>query len=391
MFALIALAHAEPVVHAEDPEAARTRVANATNADPTTLEPVALTTIIARPPVGLGEARVLPCTDVRTRSADVRAHLTEAEGAYLYMESEKAGTALGLANNALNCLAEPLDPALASRVWYLRGLVAFAAGDAPTAEAHFYRARVFEPGLAWDEDFAPAARPLFERTAVQLKVAEPAWLDIVPAPAPGQLRVDGRVAEAPAGRIAIPRGPHLVQLGLDLPITLSVDLRGDGTLVVPELLPPGALAWAGDPMQQGALSTALAGTLQRDASVYVTDGTSVWRVHAGRDDWAQLAGPRAKTTTVKAERPAPKPLDKRAAGRWIMAGGGAILVAGGTWAGIHMAQAWQAYDAGTNAGTWSEYQAADAAYQPARTKMYIGDGVAVAGAALLGVGVALAW
>jgi hypothetical protein len=389
MFALIALAHADPVVHAEDPEAARARVAAAAKVDPSALEPVALATLAARPPIGLGEARVIPCSDVRTRNADVAAHLTEAEGAYLYMESDKATTALGLANNALNCLSEPLDPALASRVWYLRGLVAFAANDAPSAEAHFYRARVFTPGLAWDEDFAPAARPLFEKTAVQLKVAEPAWLDLVPAPPAGQLRIDGRVLDAPAGRLAIPRGPHLVQLGADPPITLSVDLRGDGTLVVPELLPKDAVTWAGDPLHRDALSDTLAGTLQRDANVYVTDGAAVWHVHAGRDDWSQIAGPKARANV--ADKPAPKPLGKRAAGRWLMVGGGAILAAGGAWAGVHMAQALDAYDTGTNAQTWDEYLAADAAYQPARTKMYIGDGVAVAGAALLGVGVALAW
>lgn len=388
MLALIAAAWADPVVHDSDADTARARAAAVAHVDPATLEPVALATLVARSPVGLGGARVVPCTDAPTRPADVESHLKEAAGAYLYMESEKAALQVGLANAAMGCLAEPLDPVLGSRIFYLRGLIAFAANDMPAAEAAFYRARVFVPDLSWDDDFAPDARPLFERTGVQLKVAEPVWLTMVPPNPPGGIRVDGKAVDVVEGRVALAPGPHVVQLGQQPVITLNVDLKSEGTLVVPSLLPADSLAWAGDPGRREALSATFAATLQRDTQVYVTHADGVWKVHAGRDDWAELAAP--KNAPVTRPRPAPGRA-KKTAGTALAIAGGAVLAGGGALAGISMAQALGAYDDGTNAATWDDYLAAEAVYTPARQRMYLGDAIAGGGAILLATGVVLAW
>lgn len=383
---------AETVVHEdESAESAKARVAAVAKVDG--LEAVSLATLRTRAPVGLGGARVLPCTSAAARTSDVEQHLKLAEGAYLYMEAERAKTEASLAAAALGCLSEPLEPALASRVWYLRGLVSFAAGEDTAAEEAFYRARAFDPNLVWDENFAPDARPLFDRTAVRAKVAEPTWVEIVPLPAPGELRVDGHPVDAPEGRIALPPGPHLVQIGASQPLTLTLEMRDgvEGTLVVPALLPADTLAWADDALHQQALSLAFAATLQRDRTVFVTDEGGVWQVRAGRDDWVELRAPSKKPVRAEPETPAAPADRKRTAGRWLAVAGGTVMLAGGTYAGVNMARAWEAYDTGSNANEWDTYVAAEAEYTPARARMRVGDAVAAGGAAVLGVGLVLAW
>jgi hypothetical protein len=61
--------------------------------------------------------------------------------------------AAAFARRADRAVNSPLEPALASRVWYLRGLVAFAANDVGTAEQvlaspfEHVLARPFQPGF----------------------------------------------------------------------------------------------------------------------------------------------------------------------------------------------------------------------------------------------------
>lgn len=339
-----------------------------------------------RAPIGLAGARVVPCTDAPTPLGAMTEPLKRAEGSLAYMEYGAARTDLLLAANALTCLNEPVKAELAARIYYIHGILAFNEGKPDEARAWFARAKSFQKGLQWDEDFPPDAREAFDAAAADLVARPPVWLEIVPAPAPGTLWIDGNPAAAPEGRVALPPGNHLLQIGASTVATLSVEMKegADGTLVIPAALPTGALGWAGDPTRRGALSAALAATLQRDAVVYVASGDRLWKVHAGGDDWEELKVARPVVRTAKDRR-------NGLVGSVLMGVGGAALVGGGVLAGVSYGTASDAVRENERATEWATVKEQQARYDAAERTYLIGDAVAGGGAALLALGVVIAF
>ncbi|MFZ5478600.1 MAG: hypothetical protein ACOZNI_17650 [Myxococcota bacterium] len=384
MIEWVAIAAAAEVVVYEDGAAdeAIARVVAVAGVDAATLRATPLSELLAgRPPVGLGGARVIACAEAPAANAAVAEAIQRADGALAYMEYESARRDLAIAAARLACLSEPVDPQLAARLWYMRGIAAFADGDTPAARRHFQRARLFDPRLAWDEDFAPDARPTFDGAVDDLRVAEAVWVTIVPLP--DGLLVDGRPAAAPEGRVAMPPGEHIVQVGTGPVTTLQVEVDpgGEPTVVVPALVPARL-------ERTPALSAALAATVHRDATVYaVTRAGAVWRVHAGRDDWETLGG----GSVAEAAAPVAPAKPGTRLGRWLLGGGAAVLAGGGVLAGVSWANGTDAVaDAGAapNEATWL---LAEDRYDNAAAGLLAGELLAVAGIGLVGAGVVLAW
>lgn len=351
---------ADLVLHAGDPAVAVGRAAAAAGVDPATLRAADLSEVVrARPPVLLGPGQVDQCAGTPTTNAEVRLLGDEGERALNYLEYARAAAALERAFDALGCLIEPVEPPVAARILFLRGVAGWFAGDPDAARAAFAQALLFDPSLAWDEAFAPDPRPLFDEVAASDPPTAP--LRVVPPSA--RVRVDGVQAEALAP------GVHLVQVGEASVSTVRVrlDAAEPSVLVLPSLVPLDALGWAADPARAPDLAAVLDAVLGEDARVYVVHAGEVWREQAGT--WERIALP-----------PPPPP---RA--RWALVGPGAAAAVGGAILGTVST---------LNAHATAERYAADPLPYQERDALYDRYGrqrtAAIAGWAVTGAGVAVA-
>lgn len=294
MFALISMAFAaETVVFAGgDATAALARVAEAAGASTEGLRAVGVEELMAgRPATMVSGGQVAVCSGTPSSPEAVRQSLGLAEGAIKYMEFGSARAALSATLRDLSCLHTPVDPAVASRAWYLLGIVDAAAGEQAASREDFRRARLFAPTMAWDDNFAPNAKATFDAIASEAKAAPLVSLTVLPAPAEGTFRLDGRPVQLVDGHVGVTAGDHYLQVG-DGPAT-TYSLRVDGTtpptLVLPSLVHPEVLEWAGDGEKRAALSAVLVSALGSEGVVYVVNSQVVWRVRLGGSAWDLVA------------------------------------------------------------------------------------------------------
>ncbi len=290
MFALISLAFAvDTVVYpGGNPAEAQKRVEAATGAAATDLRAVSVAELMkGHAPTGLTGAHVQVCSGTPTSSDAMKTGLTRAEGSVKYVEYVSARAALDEAIKDLDCLQGAVDPALASRAFYLRGIVNAADGDQAASRADFRRARLFAPAMAWDSNFAPSLEPNFDAIASEMKSARPVTLSVLPAPADGTFLLDGQPAHLINGAVGIADGEHYVQLTGAAPVTLTlnVDSNSSPTIVIPSAVGPEVLDWASDSEKRGALTAVLVSALGTDGVVYVVNPEVVWRVKLGGAAW----------------------------------------------------------------------------------------------------------
>lgn len=317
MFALISMAFAaETVVYgAGDAASALARVAESAGGVPEGMRAVSVDELMAgRPATMVSGGQLTVCSGAPSSPEAIRQSLGLAEGAIKYMEFGSARAALSATLRDLSCLQVPVDPAVASRAWYLLGIVDAAAGEQAASREDFRRARLFSPTMGWDENFAPNAKATFDAIASEAKTAPLVSLTVLPAPGEGTFRLDGRPVQLVDGHVGVSSGDHYVQVG-DSPAT-TYSLRVDGTtpptLVLPSLVHSEVLEWAGDGEKRAALSSVLVSALGSEGVVYVVNSQVVWRVRLGGSAWDLVAmggGPvaPAKPTTTKPTAAKPPP------------------------------------------------------------------------------------
>lgn len=250
--------------------------------------------------VGSGRADV--CATTPATLAELRAAIESAETHIAYLQRDEAVTKLDAASQRVPCLNEPLDANLAARLYYLRGVVAHGAGDSPSAEAAFRQAFAFQPSLKWDPNFPPDAVPLFESSSI---TGKPSPLSLVPAPP--AMWIDGHMA---TGSVDIAPGVHIVQFGEPL-ITIRVvaDAGSPLAIVRPKLVPANAASWASEPARREALSAVMAAAFGSGKTVYVDDGSTIWRAVTGPSEWSALAAPAAVSVLTDSPEPVNLPLN----------------------------------------------------------------------------------
>jgi len=306
LMVLSALA-AEPVVLYTDPaDEALRQVARHTgvhNVEPRRVEGL----LNADQPYWVGAEPVERCTRGAGTNADLLRLLGEAEELRLAMQIDPWRDRLDQATSVWTCLDEPADASLGARLHFLRGIAAITVPDELAAAEAFRTARRSDPDLAWDPDFSPDARPVFDRVTREQPPRD-VRLQLVPAAAEAVLRVDGRVLSARDGKVTVPAGLHLVQLQ-DGP-TWWLDLADDASLVLPTAVGPALLEGVDDPTTQRDLEA-----LARSAGVqtlYVPGAKRTW-------EWSDAGWVGHRT-----------PLRRRLAAP-LLVGGAAVGLAGVGW------------------------------------------------------------
>jgi len=120
--------------------------------------------------------------------------LASAEAAFASADLPSFREAQAEAERVASCLGAPATVALSARMHRMEGLAAFFAEDATRSAQAFGSARRLEPEFRFDSALVPPGNPLLEVYFLQDPHGVPA--EPLPAPADGELLLDGRVGEA---------------------------------------------------------------------------------------------------------------------------------------------------------------------------------------------------
>jgi hypothetical protein len=261
--ALVAGALGAPVVFDGDADDALQRVSKRTD-EP--LEPVSLPSlVVSQQPVFTG-GEMFRCQRNPVGLEVIRDGLSAADGHLLDGDLDGALSAIADTEQKLACLNEAVDTQSAGRLYFVQGVVQHAQGNQAKAVKSFQRARAIDPEMAWDNDFPPDGKALFEVTAAAGRVT----VQVVPAP--NTLTVDGGLATS--SELELAPGVHLIGIGKT---TLMLDVQRDGRLTFPAQWAASGLAGLSDPVRQQALQESFS-DLSRPVFVVAEE---VWRVDDG--------------------------------------------------------------------------------------------------------------
>lgn len=287
--ALLSTAHAGvPVVYdGADPAAVVSTVTARTGLPTSQLDPTALDTLLRASPAVLGNAAIRHCATAPTHMADVQAAAVRAEHAWRDADPAGALDHLDLGIAELGCLVELADPAVAGRMFLLRGGLLAREGQLDAARAELVTAAALLPTVAWDDTLPPEGAPLLAE--VTSRVASVA-LTVAPAGTTSGPWIDGRsVATSP---LPLRPGLHLVQSTANPGIRsawLVVD--GDATAVFPASYRRPLLERMRDPAAWPEVAALLRGAIPGFEVGYVASEGGLWLV-------AVEAGQLATTTVV---------------------------------------------------------------------------------------------
>lgn len=308
--------------------------------------------------------------------AEFATRIQRAEGAVQFREYEKAAEHLDGAESLMPCLRELIDRAAGARLFVLRGVVAFATDDLPTASAAFQRAHTFSPRLTWDPSLPQEPLALFSKAAVDVYTPSPSRIYVSPDRADSWW-LDGSTPLRSDGFFAVPAGDRLLQYGHDPLNVGSTAVRlaqGEVQLSLPQLA---SAEWAADPAHQGALSAALAHRFEEGAAVHVVTGGKVWRTRLGDPAWEEIL------MTTRIQR-------KRRTGLAIAGSGGVVLAGGLAWSALattRVLSAQGAARAANTAGDAKTFEDSSAEHDAARFALGLAVGVSALGAATVGTGI----
>ena len=332
----------DTVLHAEDRNAARARVSQLIGVSEDDLSAASVRELFGpRPPALTGGGKTVVCTEAPSDGRAVGRLLDRAEGTVAYMDVEQALVELDAATQALGCLSEAVEPSVASRLFFLRGIILHADGKTDLAKRAFRQAHLFTPDLKWDDNFPPDGRDLFD-AAGRVVDEQQVTLELVPPPEQGTVFVDGRPLEGATAHL--PVGDHILQVGRGSFTTVSVHLQ-EGTepvLVLPANLDESVVTWPDDPALQPALAAALSVGLGAGSAVYITGGKRTWKHVVGQpgftdvgDGGGTVGKPDDKTPVAAPPKDKPAkdqpPKEKRGgkvAGFGMAIGGGVVGAAG---------------------------------------------------------------
>ncbi len=335
--------------------------------------PITATDLAQRPARLLGGGSLDWCDSAPTSLEDLAGAMETAEREMAYMRYESAARTLGRAFDDLQCLGDPIDPNLAGRLFYLRGLVAHRSGFEEQARRAFSAALVFQPELVWDDAFPPKALDLFEAARAAADSVETVPITLQPA---GTVIIDG----VEHSDLELAPGTHLLQLQ-DQTATLQVFPGTRPTLVLPAL-------YEGIEDFPSVESQATLLLLADEDTLHVVHEGHVWSPGPeGYEDRGRL--PRARPERPAAEPREPRPQAPRDGPRWLAPGGGAVALGGAAVGTLGLLLTRDAATDARTATSWTDHQEV---VGQARTRVRIaqvGYGVAAVGAVLGATGLVL--
>ncbi|MEE2751471.1 MAG: hypothetical protein VX519_08565 [Myxococcota bacterium] len=238
----------------------------------------------------VGGATLTSCSGKPSVNADIASLLKEAEGALQFMEFESAAAHLEQAVAAELCLSEPLEAVQASRVHYLRGMVAVGTGNPAGAWPEFLQAALLNPDITWDDNFPPDGQTAFKGAVAATGAAEPQALNLVPA-MEGPIWVNGVQAENGA-ELMLKSGKNLIQSGQDNLTTWKIELpeATNAAVIRTALVEDSQVTWASDAATRGQLEALLAHNSQGAVTYVSLPGQVLWQFEPATGVWSGLSG-----------------------------------------------------------------------------------------------------
>jgi hypothetical protein len=362
------------VVDGGVPDAAA-QVAVDAHVDASSLVVVTLPTLFAgRSPVIPGGGRVDLCGVAPLPVSAMQEAATKAESKMAHLEHDGAIAELDIASRALACLKEPITGANAARLYFLRGLAAYALEKDDVAKAAFRQAHAYDPAFTWDPRFPPDSQPLYREAAAAADAEPKAHFGVVPWPEGATIDVDGEAIADPHATVDVLAGEHLVQIATAASLStvrVIVEPGVHAELILPAAVTDATTAWvATDPDDLGFL---LAAATEPGDTVYVALPTGTWRREG--EGFVPIA-----------THEPPKPPKAASPTAWmrpvgIVTASAGALVAGGSLAVNRIGASKDA--------TAEGFQAWNGRNEVAQITWPVGLGLASAGAALVGVSFAL--
>ncbi len=383
---------AVPVLHAgEDPRVLLAKSAAATKHDVANIRVMTIAELVrGKPAVMLGGGRVESCYGPPTTDHNLREAVDRIERAMAYLEYEKALAHVQVAEDSIRCLSTPADAQRISRLFYLKGLIAFEFGEKERTNQAFDIAFSIDPELVWDEYFPPDARPVFDAVALQLNERPVIKIDISPIPEDGFVWVDGRRLDVAHGLISLRPGAHLIQvvgqamtshwLTVKSPKTSSKNPSGHPRLIVPSALTQAAIIWSTQEEKRPIFDVVLSVLYDPDVVVYFSINGVLVSHRVGTDSWEELKIPSGFSTGGNTRLVAGRTL--MWAGLSVSAGG--MLLTSSSWL-----QASAAARKAEGAEAWADFSRNKIEYDAAIDRMSIGRWVTVGGLVALAGGVGL--
>lgn len=346
------------------------------------------------------------CEGEPTSISTVEEAVKRAEGHLSYDRTEDATRMLALAKETLGCLDATIESEIASRIFFLSGVLAMEAEEPLEAQMAFHQAIVMNDSLDWDDSFAPTVgQDLFNSAKASLGLLAKATLVAAPYNVAYAVSVDGKALTPESPSRAITPGRHLVQAGSPTVSSYWVNFGPGKTVYVLFRgdFPESAITWAAQPDRSMELSALLANELGVGTPVYVLSTQSgLFKGTAGSDNF-EAAQPAIKTGTKEAsqangkskrsENKASQVLGTSRTSLWapqlLKWSGAGVTALASAWA-LQMQLTGQ--DLFLECFSWNEEhhpqkcQKNRAEYNQLRNRLPIVDGVAIAGAAMLGAG-----
>ncbi len=366
-----------------DPGGAVARATGATKVPAEDLSPLTIRQLVeGQPPRLEGPGSLTTCAAAPTDLQSLRDNIARAQRSLAYLDYEQTVAGLRSSETLIGCLKEPLDGTVAGRLYFLLGLSLFNQGQLADAKAAFRRAHVFQPGMPWDDYYAPKGKPLFEEAAKEVAALVPVSVQLVPSPAPEAVWIDGKPSAILNGNVLLLPGAHVFQVATPsvLTMTVTVEPMGGTKLIIPAAIPSDALPWVADPSKQSQLSSVLGTVLPAGSTVYISSGTSIWQGTIGDPVWVELEVPTGFLSAMGGKR------GKFVAGQTLFWTGGISAVGGGALTVVSLLQRNSAQRDGERAESWDSYTEAEGRYGAAVDRSKVGAVVLAGGAVLAGVG-----
>jgi len=342
-------------------------------------------------PVG-GETQVCPPEVGEVLLSDL---VAQAEEAVDLVELARAVEILSTLNDALACIAPPVDPTALSRAAFLKGYAHYAAGQRVEAGKAFQMAAVFDPGIKWDETYPPDPQQVFNSAVLEaLRLEETTVWPAFGAAEAADLLLDG--GPFPANGKARP-GLHQVttrgQGGQPLRLSVVFPPGGEVRLIPLREQVDGFLAGKEGHMGIGqVLATALARTGDEEAYIVEPAFGRIYRFHGDTGEVREIPGSGTAPPDRSVDRRRPD-RDRRGGGATVQANPGPVLVIAGAVAGavgaiIGGVQTGQANDIyGQVEADNSLYDSMLDDYEQARTGSTVGFVIAGVGGATAAAGI----
>ena len=219
--------------------------------------------------------------------------VAQAEEAVDLVELKRAVTILSPLDDALACIAPPLDPAALSRASFLLGYARYATGDRDAAGEAFQMAASFDPGIKWDETYPPDPQQVCNSAVLEALRAEETevWPAFGAAEAADLLLDGGPFPANGKGRPGLHQVTTRTRSGG--PLRLSVEFPPGGTIRLVPLREQVDGFLAGREGHE-SIGVALTAALQRsgDGEAYIVEPTfgRIYRFHADSGEVREIPG-----------------------------------------------------------------------------------------------------